>query len=67
MFVWELVSSRLRGQGWNVWHMRSHDASGPVYRVHLERPGRQCMGIAPTLTEAYAAAARQVRDQKDRE
>jgi hypothetical protein len=63
MFVWELVSGRLRRQGWNVWHMRSQEASGPVYRVHLERPGKQCMVIAPTLTEAYAAAARQARDE----
>jgi hypothetical protein len=65
MFVWELVSSRLRNQGWNVWHMRSHDASGAVYRVHLERLGKECMASAPTLTEAYAAAARQARDAKD--
>jgi hypothetical protein len=63
MFVWQLVSNRLRGQGWNVWHMRSEAASGPVYGVHLERLGNECIASAPTLTEAYAAAARQARDK----
>jgi hypothetical protein len=63
MFVWELVSCRLRGQGWHVWHLRTDASAEPVYRVHLERPGRECVVSGPTLTEAYAAAARRAREE----
>ncbi len=61
MYVWELVSCRLRAGGWNVWHSTSHDSCGPNYRVHLERLGSECAVSGPTLTEAYAAAARRAR------
>jgi hypothetical protein len=63
MFVWEMVSCRLRAEGWSVWHTREEDACGPIFRVHLERPGRECMLSGPTLTEAYAAAARRARQE----
>jgi hypothetical protein len=61
MFVWELVSCRLRAEGWNVWHTTDHDSCGPIYRVHLDRLGTECAVSGPTLTEAYAAAARRAR------
>jgi hypothetical protein len=61
MFVWELVSCRLRAEGWNVWHTTEHDSCGPIYRVYLDRLGTECAVSGPTLTEAYAAAARRAR------
>jgi hypothetical protein len=65
MFVWELVSCRLRTAGWAVWHSMSQDAHGPIYRVHLERRGISCQVSGPTLTEAYATAARRAREQAE--
>src|SRR5215204_1906168 len=62
MFVWELVSCRLRVDGWHVWHSTRHDAYGPTYTVHLQRPGLVYEVSGPTLTDAYAAAARRVRE-----
>ena len=62
MYVWELVSCRLRVDGWNVWHTTRHDAYGATYTVHLHRPGTAYEVSGPTLTEAYAAAARKVRE-----
>jgi hypothetical protein len=62
MYVWELVSCRLRVDGWQVWHTTRNDAYGPTYTVHLQRPGIAYDVSGPTLTEAYAAAARRVRE-----
>ena len=63
MYVWELVSCRLRGNGWDVWHLvESARNDGSTYRVHLRRPGFSLVASGPTLTEAYADAARQARD-----
>lgn len=62
MYVWELVACRLRCEGWEVWHSTRHDACGPTYTVHLHRPGDSYEVCGPTLTEAYAAAARRVRE-----
>jgi hypothetical protein len=62
MFVWELVSCRLRVDGWHVWHSTRDDAQGPTYTVHLQRPGLVHEVSGPTLTDAYAAAARRVRE-----
>ena len=62
MFVWELVSCRLRVDGWHVWHSTRYDAGGPTYTVHLQRPGLVHEVSGPTLTDAYAAAARRVRE-----
>ena len=62
MYVWELVSCRLRVEGWDVWHTTRQDASGPTFLVHLHRPGISCEVSGPTLTEAYAAAARRARE-----
>ena len=64
MYVWELVSCRLRGDGWDVWHTSESDASadGPLYTVRLRRPGQAHEVSGPTLTEAYAAAARRARE-----
>jgi hypothetical protein len=64
MFVWELVSCRLRDEGWNVWHTTSQDSYGPIYRVHLERHELGFEVSGPTLTEAYAAAARRARQHQ---
>ncbi len=57
MDVWEVVSCRLRVDGWEVWHTTRHDASGPTFLVHLRRPGISCEVSGPTLTEAYAASS----------
>lgn len=62
MFTWELVSCRLRFDGWDVRHSARHDAYGPSYTVHLRRPGYEYEVGGPTLTEAYALAARRVRE-----
>jgi hypothetical protein len=62
MYVWELVSCRLRADGWDVWHSTKQENDCATYTVHLRRPGTACEVSGPTLTEAYAAAARQVRD-----
>lgn len=62
MYLWELVSCRLRVAGWHVWHTTRTDAYGPTYTVHLQRPGVTHDVSGPTLTEAYAAAARRVRE-----
>ncbi len=64
MYVWELVSCRLRGSGWDVWHSIDSQSAGEgsVYQVHLRRPGFSCVVCGPTLTEAYAFAARRARD-----
>jgi len=62
MFVWELVSCRLRIDGWDLWHTSSPDACGPNYIVHLRRPGLALEVSGPTLTEAYATAARCSRE-----
>jgi hypothetical protein len=64
MFVWELVSCRLQDEGWNVWHTTSQDSYGPIYRVHFERSELAYEVSGPTLTEAYAAAARRARDHQ---
>jgi hypothetical protein len=65
MYVWELVSSRLRGDGWSVWHTTeaSPDGEEPIFHVHVHRRGRSHSVSGPTLTEAYAVAARHVREQ----
>lgn len=65
MYVWELVSCRLRVDGWQVWHSTRNDAYGPTFTVHLQRPGITHDVSGPTLTEAYAAAARRVRDESE--
>ncbi len=64
MYVWELVSCRLRGSGWDVWHSSvPQGAEGATaYHVYLRRPGYSCVVAGPTLTEAYAAAARRARE-----
>jgi hypothetical protein len=62
MFVWEMVSCRLRLEGWEVWHTTRPDTQGRTYVVHLHRPGVRCEVSEPTLTEAYAAAARRARE-----
>jgi hypothetical protein len=62
MFVWELVSCRLRMEGWDVWHTTKRDPFGATYTVHVQRPGLSYEVCGPTLTEAYAAAARRIRE-----
>ncbi len=65
MYVWELVSCRLRGNGWDVWHSTEIPGGekAPLYHVHIRRPGLSLQVSGPTLTEAYADAARQARRQ----
>jgi hypothetical protein len=64
MYVWELVSCRLRGEGWDVWHTAGPVGAGEAaaYQVHLRRPDFSCVVNGPTLTEAYAQAARRARE-----
>ena len=68
MYVWELVSFRLRQEGWDVRHSLRTDNSGPLYNVVLRRPGstREVSVCGPTLTEAFAVAARQCEKSTDR-
>jgi hypothetical protein len=63
MYLWELVSCRLRGDGWEVWHTTepATASDGPTYRVHAVRRGVDYTVTGPTLTEAYATAARRAR------
>ena len=58
MYVWEMIGCRLRGEGWSVWHVPSQAADGWSYEVHFHRPGISGQANGPTLTEAYAEAAR---------
>jgi hypothetical protein len=58
MFVWEMIACRLRGEGWSLWHARSQDDDDWTYTVHFQRPGFAGEASGPTLTEAYAEAAR---------
>jgi hypothetical protein len=62
MYVWEMVSCRLRMEGWEVWHTTRPDTHGLIYVVHLHRPGARCEVSGPTLTESYAEAARRARE-----
>jgi hypothetical protein len=62
MYVWELLAHRLRTEGWNIWHSRCRDACGETHIVHLYRPGAEWQACGPTLTEAFAEAARRARD-----
>jgi hypothetical protein len=64
MYVWEMVSARLRREGWFVWHAtESRDVGDePTYRVHVARSGLSYTASGPTLTDAYAAAARRARE-----
>ncbi len=64
MFIWELLAQRLRGAGWDVWHRRERSAEGPTFVVHIHRPGAAWKASGPTLTEAFAAAMRQARQQQ---
>jgi hypothetical protein len=59
MYVWELVAHRLTTDGWQVWH---RSEAGERYVVHLQRPGIMGRVEGPTLTEAFAAAARTARE-----
>jgi hypothetical protein len=58
MYVWEMIECRLRGEGWSVWHATSVGHDNGSYTVHLHRPGINDEATGPTLTEAYAEAAR---------
>ena len=62
MYVWELVSCRLRTDGWDVWHTTRQDSIGPIYTVHLRRPELTCDASGLTLTDAYASAAKPARE-----
>jgi hypothetical protein len=61
MYVWELVAYRLRSQGWDIWHAEARAGDETEFVVHFRRPGVSGRVDGPTLTEAYAEAARQVR------
>ena len=67
MYVWQLVSCRLQGEGWEVWHTAesSRDEDSPRYRVRIFRPGLCCEVTGTTLTDAYAEAARRAREHSD--
>jgi hypothetical protein len=62
MYLWELLAHRLRTEGWNIWHSQCRDACGQTHIVHLYRPGVEWQTYGPTLTEAFAEAARRARD-----
>jgi hypothetical protein len=58
MYVWEMIVCRLQGEGWSVWHTTDPRDDDGSYTVHLHRPGMCEQATGPTLTEAYAEAAR---------
>ncbi len=62
MYVWEMVSCRLQTDGWELRHTSTSDVCGPNYIVHLKRSGLSFDVSGPTLTEAYAAAAKRARE-----
>lgn len=61
MYVWELIAQRLRSDGWSVWHRTQRVEAEPTYTVIIHRPGAEWRANGPTLTEAFAAAARKAR------
>ncbi|HWE38952.1 MAG TPA: hypothetical protein VG406_20555 [Isosphaeraceae bacterium] len=61
MYVWEMIAHRLKVEGWNIWHTTCRDACGQTHVVHLYRPGAEWQTSGPTLTEAFAEAARVAR------
>ncbi len=65
MYVWEMVSCRLRFDGWSVWHSSKTDSIGPTFTVHMQRSGIAYEASGPTLTEAYGVAARRAREFVD--
>ena len=62
MYLWELVSCRLRVEGWQVRHRLATEGECPSYVVTLRRPGWSCEAAGLTLTDAYAAAARRAHE-----
>jgi hypothetical protein len=62
MYLWEMLAARLRRDGWLVWHKAEKARSEePTYIVHLHRGGEAWRATGPTLTEAFAEAARKVK------
>jgi hypothetical protein len=61
MYVWELIAQRLRSDGWSVWHRTHKVEAEPTFTVIIHRPGAEWRANGPTLTEAFAAAARKAR------
>ncbi len=61
MYLWELLARRLRGEGWMVTHAERRVEGEASYEVRVVRPGSEWIGRGPTLTEAYAEAARRAR------
>jgi len=59
MFVWEMIASRLRDEGWSVWHTLTQDNED--YAVYFQHRGFAGKATGPTLTDAYAAASRRAR------
>jgi hypothetical protein len=61
MFVWEMIACRLRAEGWSVRHAAAHN--NDEFTVYFQRPGFADEASGPTLTDAYAEAARVARAQ----
>ena len=55
------------GDGWDVWHSTDSPAQGtaPRFTSTSAAPPSRCVVTGPTLTEAYAEAARRARDHVD--
>lgn len=64
MYVWEVIAHRLRLDGWHCWHQSSPSEDGSPFYVHLRRPGVSWRVAGPTLTEAFAEAARWARSYR---
>ena len=62
MFVWELIAHRLRAEGWSVWHQHQPGSGNDDFVVLAQRPGLSLRTHGPTLTEAFAEAARRARE-----
>ncbi len=63
MFVWEMLAHRLRADGWHVSHDLQKGQVEPSYHVHLTRAGETVSASGPTLTEAFGAASKLVRNR----
>jgi hypothetical protein len=61
MFLWELIADRLRCEGWSVWHREDRATAEPSYTVTIHRADVAWRASGPTLTDAFAAAARRAR------
>lgn len=62
MYVWEMLAQRLRHDGWEVGHRQECVDDGIRYVVVLHGLGQSYRATGPTLSDAFARAARIARE-----